>query len=455
MRVGSFLLGVSLLGAGCDCGSGGPSSQLPVHIEYQKETLSNGLTVLLIKDDTVPIVSYQTWMGVGSVDEERGKTGLAHLLEHLMFKGTPSFSKEAFFQELEGKGAEVNAYTTRDYTVYYATAVPERLPKIIEIESDRMANITFTQDDLDREKNVVFEERRLRVENSPSGKMNEALWYLAFQQHPYRHPVIGYPPDLLDLKLKDLQEFFKKHYTPSRATVVIAGAFDPKSTLGLIRQHYGKIKGQSHKRTAIPQEPPQNSERRIRLYDLVASHRVLQGYRISEAGHSDTYAIDVLSQVLFHGTSSRAYRRLVMEKQVVLSVGGTSYTPVHPGLFLVNLVLKGDLSFEAAEKEFQNLVFEIQDKGVTEEEVQAAVKQLTVELIDSIRTPQGMARYVGLVHSVLGDVKYYAKDLSAYYRVSAADVRRVAQKYLHPNRRSVVVMSPKSHRKTQKSEKQK
>src|SRR6185312_13768503 len=157
-------------------------------------------------------------------------TGISHLFEHLMFKGTPKYGPKQFFQELEAKGAEVNAFTTRDYTVYYESFTPDLLPKVVDMESDRMANLILTDDVLATERAVVFEERRMRTDNTPEGRMQEALWQLAYRRHPYQWPVIGYPQDLLAITTQQLRQYFRAHYQPANAALVVVGDFNPEAT---------------------------------------------------------------------------------------------------------------------------------------------------------------------------------------------------------------------------------
>ena len=192
-----MLAGVVSCSSATKATSGASRDDLGVNVPMQIEKLSNGLQIIMVEDHTVPVISYQTWYKVGSVDEKPGYTGMAHLFEHLMFKGTPRYPEKQFFLQLEAKGAEVNAYTTRDYTVYYENFVPTLLEKVIDMESDRMANLTLSDEVLNTERMVVFEERRMRTDNTPEGRMQEEIWKLAYRRHPYQWPVIGYPEDLL------------------------------------------------------------------------------------------------------------------------------------------------------------------------------------------------------------------------------------------------------------------
>ncbi len=419
---------------------------LGIKLELVQKKLPNGLTVILVEDHTVPIVTYQTWVRVGSVDEYPGITGMAHLFEHLLFKGTPKYGPKQFFHQLETRGAEVNAFTARDYTVFYETFTPDLLEKVIDMESDRLANLVLTQEVLDTERVVVLEERRLRTENSPGGKVQEALWELAYQRHPYQWPVIGYPRDLLTIKLEDIQRFFAAYYQPASLVIVVVGDIDISRTLELVRAHYGRLPGREPVRRDLEKEPEQREERRLTLYDHVASERFSQAYHVTSASDDDSYALDVLSNILFEGTTSRVHLRLVEELQVALGVGGSNYTPVFPGLFIVNLSMKAGARATAGEAELDKVIREVQDKGVSEEEVRVAVRQLTVDLVDSVRTAYGVGQLIGTVMMTFGDPRRFTEDLKKYLDVKASDVKRVANRYLVPNNRSVVLLLPDEKR---------
>ena len=447
-RIGSKLvvaIAACALAAGLAGGcSGNPAAKgLGISIQIEQKKLSNGLTVVMAEDHTVPVVSYQTWFRVGSVDEEPGLTGIAHLFEHLMFKGTEKYGPKEFFNQLEAKGAEVNAFTTRDYTAYYEDFSPQLLGKVIEMESDRLANLKLNDDVLASERNVVFEERRLRTDNQPEGKVSEALWGLAFRMHPYRWPVVGFPQDIAAIQLSNLKDFFKKHYQPGNAFIVVVGDFDSKKTFEMISKSYGSIPGRGRPKREIPVEPEQKGERRMTLFDEVTSDRLAQAYRITSASDDDSFALDVLVQILFGGTSARAYQLLVEKADIALGVGGTAFTPTYPGLLMINATMKKGVPAEQAEELLQSLIDGVQNNGVSDEEIQVAVKQLTVQLVDAARTPHGLGNMIGTVMSILGDLDQFAEDLAKYTKVRAPDVKRVAQKYLIPNNRSVVIMSPK------------
>lgn len=432
------LAALGLLSLSCE----GPIETLGVKIPYEKRVLGNGLTVILVEDNTVPIVSYQTWYRVGSVDEQPGITGISHLFEHLMFKGTAKYGPKAFFNELEAKGAEVNAFTTRDYTVYYENFVPDLLEKVIDMESDRMTKLKLDEETLVNERLVVLEERRLRTDSTPDGRVQEALWGLSYRRHPYSWPVIGYPQDLLSLNTTKVQEYYRSHYHPGNAAVVVVGAINAAKTFEWIRSAYEVIPGRPAPPRAIPAEPESKEEKRLTLYDNVASETFSQAYHVTAADDEDSYALDVLANILFEGSSSRAYRRLVEEKDLLLGIAGSAYTPTYPGLFIISASLKSGVASSKAEAALDELIREVQEKEVTADEIAIAVKQLTVNLVDSIRTPYGLGQLIGTVQMIFGDPQRFAQDLNRYLRVTASDVRRVAREYIVPNNRAIVMMVP-------------
>jgi zinc protease len=443
LMIAGAIAAASLVMTSCRDGKGTVSG-LGIHLSMEKHTLDNGLTVILVEDHTVPIVSYQTWFRVGSVDEKPGITGISHLFEHLMFKGTPRYPAKQFFNELEAKGAEVNAYTTRDYTTYYESFTPNLLPKVIDMEADRMANLILTDEVLEIERAVVFEERRMRSDNAPEGRIQEALWQLAFRYHPYQWPVIGYPQDLMAITSAQLREYFRQHYQPANATVVVVGDFKAEPALELIARHYGGVAKVARPKREVSSEPEQREERRLILRDKVASERFAQAYHVTAATDDDSYALDVLANILFEGTSSRAYRLLVDDKDVAAGISGAAFTPTYPGLFIISGTMKSGVRAEVAERLLDQVISDAQNTDVSSEEIAVAVRQLTVQLVDSVRTPYGLGQLVGIVTTVLGDPGRYADDLAKYTRVTAADVKRVANEYLHPNNRSVVTLVPEA-----------
>jgi predicted Zn-dependent peptidase len=416
--------------------------KLGLRFPLRTHELANGLRVLIVEDATVPLIAYQTWVNAGSVDETFGLTGMAHLFEHLMFKDSEKFGPRAFFNRLEARGANVNAFTTRDYTVFHETFIPNLLDQVIALEADRLGNLKIDAETLFTERQVVFEERRLRTDNSPDGRMQEAVWQLAFHSHPYRWPVIGYEEDLKRMEVRDLQGFFDKYYHPANVTLVIVGDVKADEVIAKIEKAYGAIPGKARPKRTIAREPEQTAPRKTEIRDQVATQKVTLAYPSTSALEEDTYALDVISNILFAGSSSRAHRRIVEEKEIALAVGGVNYTPLYRGLFLANATMKGRHRGEEFVAEIEALIRDIQAQGVTPEEIQTAVRQLTVQTVDSVRTAHGLANLIGTVDAIFGDPMRFKEDLAKYTRVKNDDIIRVARQYLIPNRKNVVTLIP-------------
>lgn len=420
----------------------GELDRLGLHFPLKTHRLDNGLKILVVEDATVPIVSYQTWVNVGSVDETFGLTGIAHLFEHLMFKDSLKYGPRAFFNLLEAKGANVNAFTTRDYTVFHETLVPTLVPLVIQLESDRIANLRIDDELLFTEREVVMEERRLRTENSPEGRMQEAIWSLVFKSHPYRSPVIGYEEDLKRMRVGDLEDFFAKYYQPENMTIVVVGAVNAEDIFTKIEKAYGAIPGKGRPNHSVRPEPTQVESRRLVLKDQVASEKVTVAYPSTRAADEDTYALDILSNILFSGNASRLYRRAVEEKRIALGIGGVNYTPRYPGVFMASATMKAGHLASEFERELDSLIAEVQTQGVTRDEIDIAVRQLTVQTVDSVRTAQGLANLIGTVDAIFGDPMRFKNDIAKYLRVKNDDIIRVARTYLVPERKNVVTLVP-------------
>jgi zinc protease len=415
---------------------------LGAKFEIERRVLPNGLTEIWNHDAKAKVVALQTWVRAGSLDEKPGKSGLAHFFEHLMFKGTEKNGPKVFFRELESRGVELNAFTTQDYTVYHEVMAPEFLERVLELEADRLQGLVLSRELFETERKVIIEERKMRVENSPQGRTLEALWAQAFRVHPYRNPVIGWPLDLMNLELADLQDFYKKFYVPANVALVLTGNFDVEKTWQWIQKYYGPLKGGDRPERKIPVEPEPEMERRVKLNGPTATPQVSWAYRVTSAKDQDSAALDVLSNILFQGRSARAYRKLVLERKLALQVSGMALTPTEPGLFFVHAVSTSTAKVQEIEAELELLIREIQQKGVTAAEVEGAVRQLTAQALRMLRTPQGRAQWMGATETVLGDVRLWEKDLERYRKVTPADVQRVSQQYLIGNRRSAVTLNP-------------
>jgi len=401
--------------------------------------LGNGLTVLTLVDRSAPTVSYHTWFRVGSRHERPGKTGLAHLFEHLMFNETRDHPHGDFDRLLEGAGAEANAATWTDWTYYYENAPRDALPLLVELEADRMGNLVLRAPQVASEKEVVANERKLRVDDDIEGKALELLYATAFRRHPYRWPTIGWMEDIRAFDVRDCQKFYRTHYAPGNATVVVAGDFDEKKALGLIRDHYGGFpKTAAAKPVAHPKEPSQRAERVVQLRAPTPTEKILLGYQAPAFGDPDTPALVVANEVLFGGRSSRLHRVFCIEEEIALSVRGSISPFVDPGLYEMWIFVHEGKRRQDALGRLEQELRKLASDGPTRPELDKAINQLELSFLHSMETAGGKAEQIGFYETVAGDGSAVFDRLEAYRGVTAADVKRVVDKYLRPSRRTRV-----------------
>lgn len=416
--------------------------RFPVH----KYTLKNGLRVLLYEDHSAPIVSYQIWYNVGSKHEEPGKTGLAHLFEHMMFKGTPKYPHKQFDKLLQKNGISNNAFTTRDYTGYYENLPSGKLELVLDLESDRMKNLIIDQDILDSEREVVKEERRYRVDNSVTGKLYEGIYASIFKVHPYRWPVIGYMKDLNSVSVETCKEFYDTFYAPNNAVLAIGGDIDIDKTKALIEKYYGAIPSSKIVEKKFPSEPAQKRSRRVKIKQDVASSTVSLNYQGPKGWGDENFQMDILSGVLGDGQSSRLYKSLVLKSQIATSVYAYFNSSPEHGTFHVVASLKpgvkSDRAIRLIEKEFNK----IKKRGISDRDLQKAVNQIQTGYIRTLKTVAGKTKALVLNELMLGDYNYLFKDLPMYSKVTKEQVKKMANKYLSKNSQTIVEVVPKKGR---------
>jgi predicted Zn-dependent peptidase len=403
--------------------------------------LPNGLVVLTLEDRSTPVVSFQMWVKVGSRDESR-YTGLAHLFEHMMFKGSKQIAPEEHARLINARGGRVNAFTSRDYTVYFADVTSETLPLVIELEAERVANLDISEKTLGSEREVVLEERRMRTEDQPSGRAMEALLALTFQAHPYRWPVIGWRSDIEKATLEACREFFRAYYAPNNMVIAIAGDFDAGEALAIVRRSFGKLEPSEVPRNPTL-EPEQEGERRATVYFDVRSPVLAAAWHAPPTGHSDAEALDVMSQILSAGRSSRLYRRLVYDAQQALSAQGAYWELDDAGLFYAFASVRPDASIERVERLFMGEIERVKNELVSEAELGKAKRQLEVALVNGLATSHALAARIGHEMASFGRVRPLAERLAAIQAVTAEDVQRVARTYLREEKRTVVHVVPR------------
>jgi zinc protease len=416
----------------------------PPRLNYTMTTLANGLQVVFLEDHSTPIVHAEVWYHVGSKNERPGRTGFAHLFEHMMFKGSKNVEPEGHPSWISSVGGQSNAYTNEDSTVFWQTFPAQYLPLVLWLEADRMASLLIDEKVFRTEREVVKEERRMRVENQPYGRLNEIVYDQAFTVHPYKHPTIGSMKDLEAASIEDVRDFFRTYYVPNNATLVLVGDFETKEASALVQQYLGRIpKSARPVPRDIPQEPPQTKERRVRLEESWPLPVVVVAYHITFDGNPDSYPLHIASKVLSDGESSRIYRKLVYEKQLALAAFGGGNIIEDPNLFFaVAIVQPGQKPEDAIDALIAELD-RLRNEPISAAELQQAKNQWTRDYILSRESNKEKASHLGHAVVIHNDVKTADGEFDIFMNTTAADVQRVAQTYFKPENRLVLTIMPR------------
>jgi zinc protease len=416
----------------------------PPKLDYTMTTLANGLQVVFLEDHSTPIVHTELWYHVGSKNEKPGRTGFAHLFEHMMFKGSKNVEPEGHPSYISSVGGQSNAYTNEDATVFWETTPAQYLPLVLWLEADRMASLRIEDKVFKTEREVVKEERRMRVENQPYGRLNEIIYDQAFAVHPYKHPTIGSMNDLEAASIEDVRDFFKTYYVPNNATLVLVGDFDSKEALALVTQYLGRVpKSDKPVPRDIPKEPPQTKEKRVTLSEAWPLPAVVVAYHITYDGHPDSYPLHIASKVLSDGQSSRIYRDLVYSKQLALAAFGGGNIIEDPNLFFaVAIVQPGKTPQEAIDgliAEFDRLKAE----PISANELQQAKNQFARDYILGRESNKDKASQLAHAVVIHNDIKTADGEFDIFMNTTAADVQRVAKTYFTQENRLVMTIMPK------------
>ncbi len=404
------------------------------HYEHR----GNGLQVLLMQQHAVPVVTLMVTYHVGSRHESTGLTGATHFLEHLMFKGTERFNKQAgtsVFNVLQRVGAQMNATTWFDRTNYYELLPREHLPLAIDIEADRMRGARISEDDLESERTVILNEFD-RGENEPIRKLYHEVWSAAYNAHPYHHPTIGWRSDIEQATSEGLRHFYDTYYWPNNATVSIIGDFDKAEALRLVDNHFGSISSAPHPIPGIKvTEPAQRGERRIQIKRAGELGALLLAFKTPEGLNPDTDVLDILSVILATGKNSRLYRKLTDTGLTTSAFASTSRLK-DPGLFAIYAFLAPDVAHDVVEREIKAALATIQKDGVAEAEILRAKNLLKAQ--EAFGRDGSYAIAAQLNEAIAsGDWKLYAEYLSRIQDISAEDVQRVARTYLQEDQSTV------------------
>jgi len=406
-------------------------------------TLDNGLRVLLLEDQRSPIVSFQIWYRVGSRNEHRGMTGIAHFLEHLMFKGTPSHGPKQFARLVEENGGQDNAFTSQDVTSYYVDIAADKLDLVLDLEADRMQNLLLDPKEINSEREVVIEERRTRTEDDPGGFLGEEVSSIAFKAHPYQAPIIGWMDDIKRITPEEIRAFYKTYYVPNNAIVVAVGAFRADDALEKIKRRFGRIPRGKVPPPMLAIEPTPNGERRVTVKRQAELPIVYMAWHVPNHRSDDSVALEVLSTILSGGRASRLYRDLVYQRQLALEAGGdNSYFSIDPNLFWFWATPMPGQTPEKLETELSAHIERLKKEPVTDEELARAKNQIEAAFVyqdDSIHQRASLLARFELVGG------YAMKDsfLAKIRGVTAADLTRVARTWFDPDKKIVGVLLPK------------
>jgi zinc protease len=445
-RVMACLLGTALfLGTTASGQSAAAAHKLPT-IPFEKYKLKNGLEVILSEDHTLPLVSVNIWYHVGPANEKAGRTGFAHLFEHMMFEGSQHVGAKAHFGYLEAAGAtEINGTTNFDRTNYYETVPSNQVDLALWLESDRMGYLPGKLDiqNLANQRDVVRNERRQSTENTPYGLAEEGLYHELFpKDHPYYPAVIGSHADVESAKLEDVREFFRQYYTPNNATMAIVGDFDKNKIKAQIEKYFGTIpEGPAVPKITVT-TPPITSERRATITDQVELPRVYIGWITPPVFQPGDAESDLFSGILAGGKSSRLYKTLVYDKEIAQDVSASVEDARLGSIFELEVTAKPGVKPEDLEKAIDEEMDKLRKEGPTQAEVDRARNGTETGLIRGLQRTNGVANRLNFYNQYAGTPDYFAKDVARYDAVTPADVKKVIEKYFAKNESAVVYGVP-------------
>ncbi|MFL5585237.1 MAG: M16 family metallopeptidase [Gemmatimonadaceae bacterium] len=433
MKTRTFLVAFCYL-IGCGTTAVPLVAQSTPRIQFERYTLPNGLEVILHEDHSTPIVAVDTWYHVGSGDEQVGRTGFAHLFEHIMFMGSEHVAVGAFDQLLESAGANNNGSTTEDRTNYYETLPSNALALALWLDADRMGFLLPTMDlaKVNLQRDVVKNERRQRVDNVPYGRADEIILAALYpKSHPYSWPVIGSMADLSAASLTDVQNFFKTYYAPNNATLTIAGDFDPATVKKLVAQYFSSIpRGPAvTRRVSVPAVViPRDTF--LVLEDKVQLPRVFYTWHSVKGFSKDDAALDILAQVVANDKNSRLYKKLVYDLQIAQNVSAFQDGSRLDGKFQIDITPKPGQKVADIDRIVQTEIANVINNGISQRELQRAQNLYKASFLNRLASVLGKAEVLNTYNYFVGNPDFVQQDAARYERVTAADVQRVAKTYL-------------------------
>ena len=410
--------------------------------------LNNGLKLIVREDHRAPTVAHMVWYRAGSMDETNGRTGVAHVLEHMMFKGTQKVKAGEFSRLVAAIGGRENAFTSRDYTAYFQQVEKSKLEEVIKLEADRMSNLNFDDAEFQKEIQVVMEERRLRTEDNPSSLLNEALMATAFMTSPYRHPVIGWMNDLQNMTAADARDWYRSWYKPNNATVVIAGDVDANKVLAIVDKYYGAIAPQDLPVRKPQLEPAQKGPKQVQVKAPADGAQFAMAWKVprlmpGKLDDPEPYALELLTAVLDGYDNARLNRLLVKQEKVVNDVG-VSYDMISrgPALFLIGANMTKGKTVAQAQNSIRKALEELKQKGVLEAELKRIKVRILSEQIYKRDSIFGQAMEIGgteMAGFSWKDIDYMLEKMQT---ITPEQVQAVAKKYLVDESLTIAVLDP-------------
>jgi len=413
--------------------------------EFSEHRLSNGLRILIGEVHALPMITYQVHFAAGSRYERPGITGITHLFEHMMFKGTHQVGPEEFSRIIQANGGTLNAFTTTDNTSYYENLPEDRLELAARLEADRLENLRLTRENLETEREVVRSERKLRSVNSPFGLLIEQLYALAYEQHPYRWPVVGWDYDLKNLTLEDCREYYRTHYAPNNAVVTIVGDIQTDEAFKTVEKYYGHIPSQPQPPLTITPEKLQRGEKRAVFKKVSQVAAFFAAFHVPGISHPDLIPLQILCVALSVGRSSRFFEKFEKPGKAVEAQAEVGYPPflsMDPGLLQIYAIAAPSIPVDTLEKEVWEEVENLRQQLLSGEEMEKIKKQARAYFLQGLQTLFFKGLLAGLYQVRAGDFRLIYTLLDRYETVTAEEVLRVALKYLRPENRTVIILQP-------------
>jgi zinc protease len=414
--------------------------------------LNNGLKLIVREDHRAPTVAHMVWYRAGSMDETNGRTGVAHVLEHMMFKGTDKVKAGEFSRLVAAVGGRENAFTSRDYTAYFQQVEKSKLEEVIKLEADRMSNLNFDDAEFLKEIQVVMEERRLRTEDNPSSLLNESLMATAFMSSPYRHPVVGWMNDLQNMTASDARDWYRSWYKPNNATVVITGDVNAQQVLASVEKYYGAVPAKELPVRKPQIEPPQRGVKQVQVKAPADSAQLTMAWKAprlepGKLDEPDPYALELLTAVLDGYDNARLNRSLVKQEKVVNDVGvGYDMISRGPALFIISATLAKGKTVEQVQTSIRKALDEVKQKGILESELKRIKVRILSEQIYKRDSIFGQAMEIGgteMAGFSWRDIDYMLERMQS---ITPEQVQAVAKKYLVDDHLTIAVLDPQARK---------